>query len=403
MAFENLPAVAFPTQAIVLRKIPTNCDTRVALVEDVFARGRERYAAICLALAEDFLIYGQQRGYAANTLRSYAEAIAEFFTFFKGTDFRVIRPRQIGQWLGSLMDSGRSRSTLALRLHGIRAFYDRAVLLDLTQSNPARAVPMRRMCRRLPEFLTEEETTKWLQALSTSRDRAIGETFYASGCRLSELVGMNIEDIRWSDRTIKVFGKGRKERLVPLGRHAIRALRRYLKKRTSGPVFLQLEKRTAQRMQRGGLSLDKRYGLWTMFWRETDKNSGCRKLRGKTIGSLKDLPTRELASAEVGRRIASMPGFKGLHVYSQHFFNPERISVRQVARIVSDAASSAGLRHVHAHMLRHTFATHLLDHDADLRSIQELLGHVSITSTVIYTHVSFAHLRKEMEKHPRWT
>src|SRR5258705_7973474 len=145
-------------QAIVQRN-PTDPDIRVALIED-------------------FLIYGQQRGYSARTLSSYREAVVDFFDFFRNADLRTIKPREIGQWLHWLMSQGKKRNTLTARLYAIRAFFDRAVLLDLMPSNPAKQVPIRGYDRKLPEYLSEEEVTRLIEAARTPRERAILETLY---------------------------------------------------------------------------------------------------------------------------------------------------------------------------------------------------------------------------------
>jgi len=367
------------------RKIPTNCDTRIG------------------ALIEDFLIYGEQRGYSPTTLKSYREAVTDFLNFFEGADLRTIRPRDIRQWLRWMMSRGKKRNTLTARLYAIRAFFDRAVLLDLMLSNPARKIPIRAYQRRLPDFLSEKEVVSLIEAARSLRDRAILETLYATGCRVSELVGMRIEDIRWSDRTVKVLGKGSKERLVPLGSKAIQALRVYLKGRTSGPIFLQETQMHCT--QRGGLSLQ-RGKYWTAWWREYQKrpDGGVRwRLRGNTIGSIEEFPTRELARKGAEEFLA-LKGVLGIRPHPRISARPDRaIDTTAVSRMLAEAAKRIGLRHVHPHMLRHTFATHLLDNGADLVSIKNLLGHSDISTTQIYTHVSFRHLQKVMNlSHPRW-
>jgi site-specific recombinase XerD len=379
----SIPLAVRPTE-FLRRKLPMNSNSRAALIED-------------------FLVYGEQRGYSPHTLRSYAGAVVDFFDFFKDADLQTIKPREIGQWLHWLMSQGKKRDTMTARLYAIRAFFDRAVLLDLMPSNPARQVPIHGYTRRLPDFLSQEEVVHLIEAARTPRERAILETLYATGARVAELVGMRIEEICWSERSVKVMGKGSKERLVPLGKKAIQALKKYLKGRVSGPVFI--EENQTLRTQHGGLQLQNGKN-WVAFWREPHQRSDGSvrwRLRGKTFGTIREFPTREIAR-KGAEKFLSSKGVLGVRPHSRVALRPgHAIDTRQVSRILADAAKRIGLRHIHPHMLRHTFATHLLDNGADLVSIKELLGHSDISTTQIYTHVSFRHLQKVMNiSHPRW-
>jgi site-specific recombinase XerD len=282
-------------------------------------------------LANDFLIYGRQRGYSEHTLRSYGKAVTDFLRFLSGSDLRDLKPRRIGEWIDRLLKSGVSRNTVSARLYALRAFLDRVVVLDLMPSNPARVVSVRRYTRRLPRAISEEDVARLIDSAETMLDRALIEILYATGCRLSEVANMRVENISWSARTIKVLGKGSKERLVLFGRKAARALKRYLGRRRfhDGFVFDALR------------------------W--------------------------------------------------MHPYRGDHISDYAIRQIVLRAARRAGLGHVHPHQLRHSFASHLLDHGADLISIKDLLGHTSISTTQIYCSVSQTHLREQMLKaHPRW-
>ena len=388
----------------VLISRPTRNTRRETAQSASFCYDRERMRrnrALEL-LVEDFLVYGQQRGYSDNTLKSYREAVVDFLEFFPNTDLSTIKPREIGQWLHWLMSRGKTRNTISARLYAIRAFLDRAVFLDLMPTNPARLVPMRPYNRALPKSLSEEAVVRLIDAAQSVRDRALIEVLYATGCRVAEIAGMRIENIRWSERVVKVLGKGSKERLVPFGRKADAALKIYLGQRTARTGFIFRASDELSRTQRGSVSLQDGK-TWYAWWREL--HNGTRRLRGRPLGSIEEFPTHELA-LKAGEEFFSTlsAGVIGRHVFKfrrRHCEAP--ISTRGVYWIVSGTAQRAGLGHVHPHQLRHSAATHLLDHGADLISIKELLGHSSISTTQIYCRVSQTHLREQMLKaHPRW-
>lgn len=358
-----------------------------------------------LELLEDFFIYRCQRGYSKESIRSYYRALADFFAFTGDADIRTITVPQIRDWLGHLMNRGAMPGTVSLRLYALRAFLDRAVLRGLLKFNVAKQLSIRRLSRPLPDFLSEEEIEKLINAAATLREKALVETMYTTGCRVSEIVGMKIENIRWPDRTVKVLGKGSKERLVPLGKEAVRYLQDYLKGRTSGPVFLETDMQTNP--QRGGVSLRYKgtpHAIWYVYWRDPEKQGGRRKMHGRPIGLLSELPTREAARAAAEKYLELIPGAIRQTAYNRTPRTPGRgIAARTVGEILERCAKRAGVRRIHPHMLRHSFATHLLDHGADLLTIRDLLGHVTILTTQIYAHCSFAHMRETMERcHPHW-
>ena len=286
------------------------------------------------------------------------------------------------------------------------------MLFDIIQSNPARLIKIHAYNKPLPKFLSEEEVKRFLEAPESLRDRAILEVLYATGTRQAEVVGMRIEDISWSDRYVRVIGKGDKQRLVPLGRIAVAVLRNYIKERTEGPVFLSKEECHAT--QCGGLALQRGGGwdskarksrangkTWYAYWRETV--NGERKLRGRPIGKIGQFPTRDLAQQEADKFFAAKDGVVGRHKFTHPSASGRGILGRDIGRIVASAAKKAGLGHVHPHMLRHSFATHLLEHGADLITIRDLLGHSSIMTTQIYVSVTKSHMVKTLQRcHPRW-
>jgi len=285
-------------------------------------------------LVPAFLRYlAAERGASAHTLRSYAADLAELQTFLRGArvpglaaaDARVLRG-----YLAWLHGRGLAKSSIARKLASVRSCYRFLARRELVAANPARQLASPRLPRRLPSVLPKDESKDLLDApsedtLAGRRDRALLELLYASGVRVAECCGLDLEDLDRRHGTVRVMGKGRKERVVPVGEIALEALDAYLDRRGggNGPLF--------------------------------------RNARGT------------------------------------------RLSTRSVHSIVRRRARAAGLaRRVTPHTLRHTFATHLLGEGADLRFIQELLGHSRLSTTQRYTHVSPEHLMKVYDAaHPR--
>src|SRR5206468_9193493 len=250
----------------------------------------------------------------------------------------------IREYLSHLYDRGVSRATVARKLASLRSFFRHMVRGGLVATNPAAMVATPKLERRLPHALSEHEVESLLDhAFGTGardlRDRSILELLYASGVRVAELVGADLGDLELSrasgDGMMRVLGKGRKERLVPIGSKAVRALEVYLKARATllprGPV-----KETARRARRPAAAA-----------REAERDALFLNARGG------------------------------------------RLSDRSVRRILDERLRKAALmQHVSPHTLRHSFATHMLNAGADLRSIQELLGHASLSTTQRYTAVS---------------
>ncbi len=276
------------------------------------------------------------------TIRAYASDLGEFAAFAAKELGGEADPRRadrllIRGFLGRLHERGVKRSTVARKLAALRSFFRYLKRLGKVAGNPAEAVSTPRQERRLPKQLSVGEMSQLLEMPDDSaplgaRDRAILELLYASGLRVSELTALEFDDLDLSEGMVRVRGKGRKERLVPVGSQAVKAIRRYLRRRS------ELEPRP---------------------------------------GSGKD---------------ALFLNFRGT-----------RLNVRSVRRLLNHALESAAItRKISPHVLRHSFATHLLDAGADLRSIQELLGHASLSTTQKYTHVSTDRLLKAYGKaHPR--
>ncbi len=232
-------------------------------------------------------------------------------------------------YLASLQKRGAKKSTIARKLAVLRSFFQYLVREGRLSLNPAKRVLRPKLEKRLPKFLTVDQaqalmTTPSGEGWSVQRDRAILETFYSTGIRISELVGLNPDDIDFESGMVKVFGKGRKERIVPIGQKAIDALQAYLAVRP--------------------------FSAESLF--------------NNTRGG--------------------------------------RLTVRSVDRIVKKYVRQIDQPTLVPHSLRHTFATHLLEGGADLRSVQEMLGHASLSTTQRYTHLQVDHLMQVYDRaHPR--
>ncbi|MBX3422682.1 MAG: tyrosine recombinase XerC [Pirellulaceae bacterium] len=276
------------------------------------------------------------------TIKSYREDLIDLADFLvdslgKNIQPKDVTPRDLRGYVAALHEAGYAQSSISRKLASLRSFYRYAQRQQLSPSNPAKPLRNPRGGRKLPHFLTSSEIGQLLQAPLVAesggvRDRAILETMYSAGLRVSEVVGLNDGDIDWAEAITRVRGKGRRERLAPLGTFAIAALKQYLSVRKLSP-----------RIPKG----------------------------------------------------AEAP------VFVNRFGT--RLTVRSVGRMLEKYIAQVGLdTRTSPHTLRHSFATHLIDRGADIRSVQELLGHKSLVTTQIYTHLSTANLREiYLKAHPR--
>jgi integrase/recombinase XerC len=295
-----------------------------------------------------------ERGASAHTLRGYAADLAEFRRFLRATrvgGWEEVDARVLRGYLAWLHGRGLAKSSIARKLAAVRSCFRFLTRRGALPANPARHVRTPRLGRRLPSFLPKDESKDLLDTTfedtdAGRRDRALLELLYACGLRVAECCGLDLEDVDRRHGTVRVLGKGNRERMIPVGDAALAALDDYLGGRGA---YL------------GG--------------------------RGANLGG----GGANLA----GRGAAAGPLFR----------NPrgERLTTRSVHRIVGRRARAAGIaRRVTPHTLRHTFATHLLDGGADLRMIQELLGHSRLSTTQRYTHVAAEQLMRVYDQaHPR--
>jgi len=302
------------------------------------ATGKQASDAGMKEIIEAFLgTLREQKGYSPHTVRSYRADLIHFFTFL-GTRQQEVGSSEIRAYMASLF--GRyKRTTMARKLSAIRSFLAFLERKGVLESNPAKEVSSPKLDKYIPGYLTVDEVFRLLERPEKakpfgSRDLAILELLYSCGIRVSEMAGLNISSIDPEERLLKVTGKGNKERVVPVGRHALGAVERYL--------------------------------------------DATRHLRVTRSGDPLEAPL---------------------------FLNQRggRLSSRSIHRIVKKYALECGFSpEISPHSMRHTFATHMLDGGADLRSVQELLGHESLSTTQKYTHVTLDRLMEVYDKaHPR--
>ncbi|HUT37029.1 MAG TPA: site-specific tyrosine recombinase/integron integrase [Planctomycetota bacterium] len=283
-----------------------------------------------------------ERGCSPETLRAYAADLARFANFAArdqdDLDPAAVTTVQLRHYLAHLRTQGSARTTVARKVATLRSFFRYLLREGIVGHNPASDLRLPRRGRRLPVFLDEAEVTRLIETpdlagFAGRRDRAILEVLYSTGMRIGELAAANLEDLDLLGEVIKAKGKGKKERLVPLGRPALQALHDYL------------------------------------------------AIRGSLAPPTRRTSPRALLVNKHGTRLSD----------------------RGIRRIFDKHARAAGLGpRVTPHSLRHSFATHLLNRGADLRADQELLGHASLASTQVYTHVTTENLKKVyLKAHPR--
>lgn len=289
-------------------------------------------------LAEEFLRYLEvERNASPRTQRIYADALRDFRAHTGANDWRECTPQNFRDYLFQLMKQKQARSSIRLQFSALRSFYSYLLARNHLAKDPISEVQLPKTEKMLPLVLTQTQVSELLTAplrirkarsapaWMPERDVAIMEVFYSSGLRLAELASLNVNDLDLYTESVRVLGKGRKERVCPVGAPALQAVSRY---------------RAAANVHHGPLFLNK-----------------------------------------ARRRISSRSIWLVLKRYLRHTSIPIAVS---------------------PHKLRHSFATHLLDNGADLRSVQALLGHASLSTTQIYTHVTTERLKKAYsEAHPR--
>ena len=280
---------------------------------------------------EKYISYLQvEKNYSPHTVLNYKLDLEEFFKFLASANIKDVDYLLLRKFLAHLRAKEHRPRTLARKLSSLRSFFRFLQREGLVKSNPAALIMSPKLDKVLPKFLEENQMVQFIEAPSQDtesgkRDHSIFETLYSTGMRVSELVGLNVNDVDLIGNMVKVAGKGKKERLLPIGDKALQAIKDYLdgRKKKSEALFL-------------------------------NKNGG--RLSAHGVSNIVD---KHILKTSVATKISP-------------------------------------------HVVRHSFATHLLNRGADLRVVQELLGHASLSTTQIYTHVTTDRLKQVYDKaHPR--
>ncbi|MBU4376330.1 MAG: tyrosine recombinase XerC [Candidatus Omnitrophica bacterium] len=269
-----------------------------------------------------------------HTIVNYSVDLRDFAKFLGETSVENVSYLFLRKYLANMKAKNYSKRTVARKLASLRSFFKFLYREGYIKANPSSGIATPKLDKKLPIFLGPDEVSRLIESPNEKdaaglRDRAIMETLYSTGIRVSELVGMSLDNVDFIGGVVKVFGKGKKERLAPIGDKALRAIRNYLDKRG----VARLNDKKAVFLNKGG----------------------------------------------------------------------SRLTDRSIRRVLEKYIKRVSLREgVSPHTLRHSFATHLLNRGADLRSVQELLGHMNLSTTQIYTHVTTERLKEIYDKaHPR--
>ena len=347
-----------------------------------------------LALAEKFDSYLGAQGFAITTRRGYKHIALDFCDFIRSESVAEVDHTVVRQYIAYLSSRDCTPQTISREVYGLRSFFEflgRAGVVDLS---PLRLIRNRTLPKRLPRWLTEKEMERFLAAADEPRDKAIVEVMYATGCRISELCSIRLEDVDFEGRTIRVIGKGNKECLLIFGSRAARAMKAYLNGRECGFLFQS----DGIPLQKGRVVLctNKRgRKYWLGLWQEYREQGGKvrRIAHSKHLGAASKVHTKEQAR----RRFKDL-----VKVPTERAKAPGPLDTRTVRNIIYRIAQQAGLGHRNPHAIRHSFATHLLDRGADLLYVSKLMRHKNISTTAIYLHTTTASLRRVYDRcHPR--
>lgn len=282
-----------------------------------------------------------EKNFSKHTAKAYCSDILDFLLWIGDTDVSEVTLAKVREYLHFIQKFNYKKNTIARKIASLRTFYKFLYREKRSDSNPAMSLNAPKRAKSLPKFLTPFEVEQILNNINIEtpagfRNKAILELLWATGMRVSELSGLNFEDLNLEENEIRVFGKGAKERIILVTDRAKSFLERYIK--TARPIIA----------------------------------------KGYTVSENEDSPV-----------FINSTGF--------------RLQTQSIRKAINEVVDKIQLpKHVTPHVFRHSFATHLIENGADLRVVQELLGHASISNTQIYTHISSQHLKEVYnEAHPR--
>lgn len=278
-----------------------------------------------LKLLEGFRDWMVNRAFSEHTVRNYGHDARKFVDYIRDVHLAEVNRADISGFLSYMACKGKTHRTAERAISVLKRFFKYLQMCEVIRSNPILLVRCPKTHIPLPTFLSEAQVLQLIEATETLRELALIEFLYATGCRVAEAQAVSIEDINLEKQVVLLRGKGRKERIVPFGKPAREALRKYL---STGVHLLQ--------------------------------DGGYLFLRQKS---------------------------------------PNPLTVRTLSKMVNTISRRAGLGTVSPHVLRHSCATHMLNRGADIRYIQEMLGHSSLSSTMVYTHVALDELSRVIQKY----
>lgn len=290
---------------------------------------------------EKFLVYiKSEKSYSGHTLSTYSKALEQFFEYIKKEiDSEILLEElvldDIRPFLGYLHDDGMKKNSLRLKVSVVKSFFKYCYKMKYIKFNPAALISAPKTDKKLPSFFLESEVTELIDTFGSDdviqlRDKALIELLYSSGLRISEALNIDVSDLNFASASLKVLGKGNKERVVPIGSKAIEAIKNYLKYRD------------------------------------------------------------QLVNTQSGQ--ALFLAKNGKRLYQSSIYR----KINSKMKGISESPKKS------PHVFRHSFATHLLDHGADIKSVSEMLGHARLSTTQIYTHVSIEKLKEAYKKaHPK--